>query len=827
MNVRLIVSVLGGGVGLLSSVEFAQAQVIPDGTLSTTATSPNALDFTIDNGARSGGNLFHSFSQFSVPTGGSAFFNNALDVQNIFARVTGSTASNINGLIKANGSASLFLLNPSGILFGPNASLNLGGSFIGTTANSVKFGDGTEFSAVNPSNPPVLTMSAPIGLQMGETSGSITVQGTGHQLTTTSTISPYFASAPYSGLNIAANQTLALIGGDIDLKGGVLQAPGGRIELNSVAQPGLIQLQPVDQGFSTQTVGITKFGSINLTQQSSIEVGDIIPGNVQIQGGQINIQQGSLIHSKNLGISGAGAIAVSAANRLVIQDTVPNSNALGGILQDNFGPVGGGQIIIQTPELLTLSGGVVYSRNYGSGLGTTIAINTDKLTVFGYDVNSPENFSRIGTLATAGGKGGQVLITSKSLAVKEGGFIGSANFLQGSGSGDVFINADTIDIQGLSSLKAPSIIGSYNLAKAEQSGTVVINSRILQVSNGGQVGTSTISAGDAGNLIINASESVSVNGYSESDFYTSSIASAVVPPLPLYQKLFGLPAVPSGAGGDIIINTPFLALYNGGSVTIENFGSNRAGKIDINAGEIKLDDYSYIGAFNLVGNGGDIQINSNLLVLNHRSIIGTTSFGTDNGSGGNIIINSPIILGLNNSDILADAIKGNGGQIQITTKGLFGLQYRAQRTPENDINASSQFGINGTVQINGIEVVPSSNLGQLPTTLSDASQQIVKGCGTTSDSSFVVSGKGGLPQNPNQDISVFLLWSDLRDLFTYRSSQSSVAASPADPSALVQASGFKRKHDGSIELVASPVPVNTPAIANCSGPSITTAYGMH
>ncbi len=234
----------------------AQAQIIPDNTLPVNSTVPNGCTVCLITGgtlSNDSQTLFHSFEQFSVPTGGGALFQNDPDLTTIITRVTGALPSDIDGAITAQGNADLFLLNPNGIIFGPNAVLQVPGSFVATSADSIVFNDGSIFSATSSNTPPLLTVSTPTGLQMGTLPGEIRVDGPG-------TFPPTLP-----GLFVSSGHTLALVGGDVTITGGTVSAPTGRLELGSAAE-GLISLTPVADGLDLDYAAVQEFGAITLSQ---------------------------------------------------------------------------------------------------------------------------------------------------------------------------------------------------------------------------------------------------------------------------------------------------------------------------------------------------------------------------------------------------------------------------------------------------------------------------------------------------------------------------------------------------------------------------------
>jgi filamentous hemagglutinin family protein len=778
----------------------AKAQVISDGTTNTTVNSIGK-NFNILNGIEKGNNLFHSFSNFSVPTGGSGTFDltNTPNITTIFSRVTGGNVSNIDGLIRTLNSSnpvSLFLMNPNGIIFGQNARLDIGGSFVGTTANSIKFADGTEFSATNSTPASLLTLSVPIGLQMGQNPGAIQVQGTGHKLS--SPPRPGLAFPEYtretnpSALALKPGKTLALVGGDVALEGGQLIAEQGRIELGSVGL-GQVNLTSTASGFLLNYDEISKLQDIRLSKAALVDATGTGGTGIHFSGRKITLTDGSVALIQN-SVAPGGNITVKASELLALTGTTSDGKVRSFLNTESTSTGASGRIQVSTSKLILKEGGQLSTRAFGSGVAGDIIVNAaDSIDVLGSSPISPTFFSSIFTLNTRLGSGsaGAVDISTGRLTILDGGIVTSASFGIGPG-GNLTLKADLVEVIGKDPVFASPSDLNVATSRTGNAGSMTINTQDIVIRDGGKVRASTIGSGNAGNITVNASKRVEVTN-------SGSLESAVNSTIPINEVL-GIFGTPTGKAGGIKVNTDRLIVNNAGQVTVKNIGSANGGTLQINANSILLDRKGALTATTVQGEGGNISIQANDLVMRRASSITTTAGG--NGSGGNININAPIILGWENSDIVANATGGRGGSIQLTTQGIFGLKYRDRITPENDITASSEFGVNGTVQINNIGIDPNSGLVELPENLTDPSQQIASGCSINQESKFVATGRGGIPQNPNQEVMSDRTWSDIRDISAYLSKQQVQAQVSQSPQTLVQATSWHRNAQGKVELIA-------------------------
>ncbi|MBD2299994.1 S-layer family protein [Nostoc sp. FACHB-190] len=801
----------------------AQAQVIQDGTLNTDVSGMN--NYTINGGRVIGNNLFHSFQQFSIPTGGSATFNTTSGIQNIFSRVTGGNISNIDGRINASGSANLFLLNPAGIIFGKNASLNIGGSFVGTTANSIKFVEGTEFSAVN-STTPLLTMSVPIGLQMGQNSGNIQLQGKGHQLTG-GLFTPIIRNNTESTLGVKPGNVIALIGQNINLSGGVLTAENGRIELGAVPA-GTVNINSTSSNLQLDYTSIESFGDIQFANRSLVDASGLTSLGIQLQGKNINLQDGSAVLIQTRGSQAPNSLRVRATGVLELSGDVRTAPDLGSVtgvissrlMTENLVQGKGADIDVSAGDLRLNDGSLVVTRTYGLNSGGNINVNIVRdIQINRTALLNPGIASGIATTTFGSSPSGNMNITASNIKITDGGLINTNNLAQGD-SGNINLKVSgTIELKGVESRNlSSSNIGSTVFGRGN-GGSLNINTSKLIVENGASVTTSTFNSGAGGKITINASKSIEVRGSSPNGERPSNIsASAPISPT-AFRLALGLPVLPSGNAGSLTINTPTLQINNGARVTVNNEGLGNGGILNINANSLRLNNRGQVIANTASGEGGNINLNlKSDLLLRNNSFISTEAKGK--GNGGNLTINAPIILGLENSDIIANAVQGNGGNIDITTQGIIGLEFRDTLTPRvdttNDITASSQFNINGTVEINNIGVDPNSGLVELPTNLIDSSQQIASGCADTSGSSFVATGRGGVPQNPTEELRSDRTWSDVRDISAFNTKQRIQAQIPKSPEILVQATSWRRNAQGKIELFAAKSPPHIPAALTCA-----------
>jgi large exoprotein involved in heme utilization and adhesion len=778
----------------------------------------------------------------------------------------------------------------------PNASLNIGGSFIASTANSINFADGTKFSATPSQDLPLLTITAPLGLNMGSNPGPILVQGPGHDINYENIVKvediinrqarpPVDTS--FTGLQVKEGQTLGLVGGNVSLEGGILKSPSGRIEIGSVGSNGTVSFVPIQQGLLL-SYNTPSFGDIQFSQKTFLGTTGVGGGSIAITGKNISLTGSSILQADTLGDRNGGEVSVVGENIGINQSN---------IRAHTYSSGNGGQVNLVANNNITFEnqpredGTLVSVGTQASGKGdagniniransfllgnTNIVSNTEEPSIGkAGDINIQVAGSMVvkssGILSdTVTDNAGKVNISANSLQTDNSGVFSRtakpgnvgeinlqvADYLEvrgtgistvtfgNGGAGNINISANSFLVEGsgietYTNENSRENAGDINIRVADSfiikksgiqtdssnsnAGNINISANSLQFEDSG-VFSRGIDTGKAGDINIQVAGSFISKGTGiVTDIYgvgnggkINISANALQMDGSEFKSITGQNA--TGNAGEINIQANRVDLRNGSLINTEVSGKGNAGNISILADTIQLDNKSQINANTTTGQGGNIGLEiGNLLLLRRGSTISATA-GTAQqpGDGGNITINTPngFIVGVRgeNSDISANAYTGTGGTVDIKAFGIYGIQPRQSLTSLSDITASSEFGVDGTVELNTPDIDPNRGLVELPTNFFDVSQQIDSSCNPGSRqtaSSFLVTGRGGLPPNPSDMLTPDAVLVDLitLDPSSDNRDRSSVTSKPttATPEHIVEATGWVINSKGEVVLTANP-----------------------
>ena len=534
----------------------AFAQITPDSTLgdegSLVKPDPyRSADFVqIEGGAIRGANLFHSFEEFNVSEGGGAsFYSPSAEIQNILARVTGGNPSKILGQLSAfsdsNSEINLFLINPNGIIFGQKASLDLGGSFVATTANAIQFGNQGFFSASAPNVPPVLTVnpSALLFNQIG--AGSIINKSVAQNFD----FDKYINGIPVvGGLQVREGKSLLLVGGNVELQGGQLHALGGRVELGGLAGTGTVGLDndlhlTFPDGVARADVSLSNGAIVSATGVSATGTGGVI----EVQGRRITITDGSQIKTQTIEFGQPGRLLVTASDSVELSGTSEDGKLFSALLSQTFGSEPAGDLTIKTGKLIVQDGAQVSADTFSQGDGgklTVLASDSVELSGKSTLADGREVQSGLFTVASDPdktgniGDGGDLKIQTGRLIVRNGAGVAVSRQVSDSGNerkaGSLEIAARSIQLnRGFLSATTQSGKGGDITLQVQD---------LLLLRHASQISTSAGTrnqGGDGGNIKIDTQFLVAIpseNSDISADAYTGKDGNVQI----TAQDIFGI-----------------------------------------------------------------------------------------------------------------------------------------------------------------------------------------------------------------------------------------------------------------------------------------------
>ena len=688
-------------VTLLCKVDPAYSQasnIVPDNTLGDESSQvienadgqPNEV---ITGGAQRGQNLFHSFQEFNVSEGRGAFFANPEAVNNIFSRVTGSNPSNILGELGVNGAANLYLINPNGIVFGENSSLNVQGSFTATTGNGIRFGEQGEFNTINPQAAELLTInpSAYLFNQTAEQDvNSIESQGT---------------------LQVPEGENLVLLGGDLSLRG-ILVAPGGKVSLGSVNDTGEVGISEDENLVFSD--GLAR-GNIFLSENSAIFVFGAGEGFINVYSQNLSLTEGSRMVAgifQGLGDSDTvgGDIVIDVLGTVSLDDS-EISNTI-----DENAEGTSGKIEVEAESLVIQNGGLITANTFAIANAGDIEINvTDSVILDGESSDGVSGNISSDVFFLGEGNAGNIKIATTSLEVINGAAI-TANTLGTGNAGNITITAtDSVITNGSGS----AIISSVFQSAVGNGGKITITTPSLEISNNSLIASNTFRLGDGGEIEIYAD----VVLLKDSEIRTSSNAAAE-------------------AAGDITLNVSDTLMLENSSINSSasrppGSSSSRpgGGEITIIGGNIRLRDDSDITTNVNVGagGGGDITMTVDSVIAFDDSDI--FAFAQD-GMGGNITLDTPVFFGENfTSSSLTDNVDFLDNNSRV------------------DLNATG--AVSGEVSIPDVSFIQNS-LSELPDNSIDTDELLANSCvvpvGDRERGNFIITGGESLPVRPGDNL---------------------------------------------------------------------------
>lgn len=670
------------------STPAARAQIVRDGTLrSNSVVNQVGTQWDITQGETIGTNLFHSFSQFNLGTGETAYFQNAATIENIIARITGGTSSIIDGTLQTNGNANLFLINPSGLIFGPNARLNVGGSFVASTAESVRFADGSSFSATNPQVPSLLTINVPLGLQLGNNPGNIILRA--QQLIPTS-------PPPMP------DRAIAFVGGNILLDGAQIQSPQSRIELGAVGPNGFVNLTAANNGLVLGYDGLQSFQDIQLVRGATVDASGDRGGAIQVRGRQIAIADGSQLQSTTRGSQPGGDILLRGTERVTVSGSDPARFTV--VSSDTAGAGAGGNLTVETGQFLLQGTAFLSTSTSGSGVGGNLTIRASQGTVLaGVGFPALEQFlagtlsgqlrpsDRIGGLfsVTSGtAPGGEINLETGSLMLQNGAIAFSPTFGQAAG-GNINVRA-----AGSVEVVSSAFVTGTNFGIQGAAGHISIQSSGVSIQDGSVLSAGTLGNGRGGDITLETSDFVDIGSPRAGAIFPTGIANNTLG---------------NGAGGDIRIATGRLTIRDA-IVSTSSGGATAMGLIPFGGpgGDILIEARESVeitgGAASSVSGqtggvlpsgpstttftaspAGDLTLRAPRLILGDGAIASSATLSS--GNGGNLtveasesveLIGQSSVTGLPTSlttssgraDLSQLVATGNGGNLTLRTGAL-------------------------------------------------------------------------------------------------------------------------------------------------------------